>query len=252
MKTIRDGLRLAWRALLKIKHSPDQLFDISLTPIMFVTLFVFLFGTAVAGDWHRYLQFVLPGVAVQSLIFASMGTAVGLNADLRNGIFDRFRSLPIARTAPLIGHVLGDFFRYVVTIVITLAYGLILGYRFHGSATDVFGALGLMVLFSFAMSWPATIIGTIAPNVQSVQGYAFLIMFPLTFGSNIFVPTGKLPGWLQAWVKVNPVTALSNAVRGLMEHQPVGAAVSHAVLWSLGIIAVFGPLAGLAYRRKVT
>ncbi len=251
MKTVRHGLRLAWRSLLRIKHSPEQLLDLSLTPIMFLTLFVFLFGTAVAGNWHQYLQFVLPGVAVQSLIFASMGTAVGLNTDLRNGIFDRFRSMPIARTAPLIGHVLGDFFRYLVTIVVILAYGLILGFRMLGGVVEVLAAIGLMILFSFAMSWPSSIIGMLAKSPQSVQGYAFLIMFPLTFGSNIFVPTAKLPGWLQAWVKVNPVTQLSNAVRGLMLNLPVGPAPARALLWSLAIFAVFAPVAGWIYRRKI-
>ncbi len=246
---IRHSLTLAWRVLLKIKHSPEQLLDLSLTPIMFVTLFVFLFGTAVAGDWHAYLQFVLPGVAAQSLIFASMGTAVGLNSDLHNGIFDRFRSMPIARAAPLIGHVLGDFFRYLVTIVITLGYGLILGFRAHGTALEILAALGLMVLFSFAMSWPSSIIGMLAKTPQSVQGYAFLIMFPLTFGSNIFVPTGKLPGWLQAWAKVNPVSQLSDAVRALMLHQPAHPA--RPLLWSLVIFTVFAPVATWCYRRRI-
>ena len=251
MRLIRHGLRLAWRAMLRIKHSPEQLLDLSLSPIMFVTLFVFLFGIAVAGNWHAYLQFVLPGVAVQSLLFASMGTAVGLNTDLRNGIFDRFRSLPIARTAPLLGHVLGDFFRYLVTLVVVLGYGFVLGFRLHGSAAAVLAAIGLMVLFSFAMSWPSSIIGLLAKTPTSVQGYAFLILFPLTFGSNIFVPTAKLPGWLQAWVKINPVTQVSNAVRGLMLDQPIGAAASHALLWSLAIVAVFAPVAGWIYRRII-
>jgi oleandomycin transport system permease protein len=251
MRLIRHGLRLAWRAMLRIKHSPEQLLDLSLSPIMFVTLFVFLFGIAVAGNWHAYLQFVLPGVAVQSLLFASMGTAVGLNTDLRNGIFDRFRSLPIARTAPLLGHVLGDFFRYLVTLVVVLGYGFVLGFRLHGSAAAVLAAIGLMVLFSFAMSWPSSIIGLLAKTPTSVQGYAFLILFPLTFGSNIFVPTAKLPGWLQAWVKINPVTQVSNAVRGLMLDQPIGATAAHALLWSLAIVAVFAPVAGWIYRRII-
>jgi oleandomycin transport system permease protein len=251
VRLIRHGLRLAWRAMLRIKHSPEQLLDLSLSPIMFVTLFVFLFGTAVAGNWHAYLQFVLPGVAVQSLLFASMGTAVGLNTDLRSGIFDRFRSLPIARTAPLLGHVLGDFFRYLVTLVVVLGYGFVLGFRLRGSVLAVLAAIGLMVLFSFAMSWPSSIIGLLAKTPTSVQGYSFLILFPLTFGSNIFVPTAKLPGWLQAWVKVNPVTQLSNAVRGLMLDQPIGATASHALLWSLAIVVVFAPVAGWIYRRII-
>jgi oleandomycin transport system permease protein len=159
--------------------------------------------------------------------------------------------MPISRAAPLVGHVLGDFFRYIVTIVITLGYGTILGFRMHGTAAEIFAALGLMVLFSFAMSWPSSIIGMLAKNPQSVQGYAFLIMFPLTFGSNIFVPTGKLPGWLQAWAKVNPVSQLSDAVRGLMLHQPAGAAPVRALLWSLAIFTVFAPIATWCYRRRI-
>jgi oleandomycin transport system permease protein len=250
MRVARHGLRLAWRSLLKIKHSPEQLLDLSLTPTMFLTLFVFLFGTAVAGDWHQYLQFVLPGAAVQSLIFASMGTAVGLNTDLHNGIFDRFRSMPIARTAPLVGHVLGDMFRYVVTIVVILAYGMILGFRPHGTVLQVVGACLLMMAFAFAISWPSAILGMIAKTAQSVQGMAFLYMFPLTFGSNIFVPTGKLPGWLQAWVKVNPVTQVANSVRGLMLDQPSGASTYHALLWTAALLVVFVPLAGWFYRRR--
>jgi oleandomycin transport system permease protein len=250
VKTLRHGLRLAWRSLLKIKHSPEQLLDLSLTPTMFLTLFVFLFGTAVAGNWHKYLQFVLPGAAVQSLIFASMGTAVGLNTDLHNGIFDRFRSMPIARTAPLIGYLLGDMFRYVVTIVVILVYGFALGFRPHGTVLDVFAACLLMMAFSFAISWPSSILGMIAKTPQSTQGYAFFYMFPLTFGSNIFVPADKLPGWLQAWVKVNPVTQVANAVRGLMLDQPAGAATYHALLWTVALLVVFVPLAGWFYRRR--
>jgi oleandomycin transport system permease protein len=248
---MRHGRTLAWRALLKIRHSPEQLFDLSLTPIVLVTLFVFLFGTAVAGNWHAYLQFVLPGLVVQTMTFASMGTAVGLNADLRTGIFDRFRSLPIARSAPLIGHLTGDLFRYVVTLVVVLGYGLILGFRPRGSIWAVLAAGGLVMLFAFAMSWPSAIIGMLAKSPQSVQGYAFTFMFPLTFGSNVFVPTGKLPGWLQAWVKVNPVTQLSNAARGLMLNEPAGAATLRALLLSAGIFAVFAPIAVWFYRRRV-
>jgi oleandomycin transport system permease protein len=251
LRLFRNGLTLAWRSLLKIKHSPEQLFDISLTPIMFVTLFVFLFGTSVSGNWHTYLQFVLPGVAVQCVVFASVGTATGLNTDLQTGIFDRFRSLPIARAAPLIGHLSGDFFRYITTLIVVFAYAFILGFHPPGSVLAILAACGLMMVFAFAFSWFASVIGLLAKNPQSVQGYSFILMFPLTFGSNIFVPTTKLPGWLQAWVKINPVTHLSNASRGLILHQPMGNSVGYALLWAAGFIVVFGPIATLLYRRRI-
>ena len=251
MKLVSNGLTLGYRSVMKFRHSPDQLLDLGVTPLAFVTLFTFLFGTSVSGNWREYLQFVLPGMAVQSLIFASLGTAGAPNSDLRSGIFDRFRSMPIAQSAPLLGHILGDFVRYGITIVIVLLYGLILGFRPHGTVLGVLAACGIMILFSFTLSWPTAAIGLVAKTPQSVSGYSFIIIFPLTFGSNIFVPVGKLPGWLQAWVKINPVSQVTDAVRGLMLGQPAGAAVVRALLWSVAIFAVFAPLAGRLYRRKV-
>jgi len=165
-------------------------------PIVLMILFVFLFGTAVAGDWHKYLQFVVPGVAVQSLVFASIGTGVALNADSRTGIFDRFRSMPVARAAPLVGYLLGDIVRYVVTFVIVFGLGAILGFRIRGGVFEVLVAFGLLVLFSYAMCWLSALVGMLGKSPGSVQAFAFVVMFPLTFGSNILVPTDRLPGWL--------------------------------------------------------
>ena len=250
-RAARHGLTLAWRSLLKLRHSPDQLLDVLLMPITFVVVFVFLFGKAVAGDWHAYLQFVLPGIAVQALLFASMGTALALNADLRTGIFDRFRSLPIARSAPLTGHLLGDLVRYAVSLVLVFGFGAALGFRTHGGPLTVLAGCGLIMLFAFAVCWIAALVGLLAKRPGSVQGLAFLLIFPLTFGSNVFVPTVDLPGWLQAWVKVNPVTQVSNAARGLLLDQPLGHAVTASLLWTAGILVVFAPLAVRAYRRQV-
>jgi oleandomycin transport system permease protein len=250
-RAARHGLTLAWRSLLKLRHSPDQLLDVLLMPITFVVVFVFLFGKAVAGDWHAYLQFVLPGIAVQALLFASMGTALALNADLRTGIFDRFRSLPIARSAPLTGHLLGDLVRYAVSLVLLFGFGAALGFRTHGGPLAVLAGCGLIMLFAFAVCWIAALVALLARSPGSVQGLAFLVIFPLTFGSNVFVPTVDLPGWLQAWVKVNPVTQVSNAARGLLLDQPPGHAVTASLLWTAGILAVFAPLAVRAYRRQV-
>jgi oleandomycin transport system permease protein len=249
-RAARHGLTLARRSLLKLEHSPDQLLDVLLMPITFVLVFVFLFGKAVAGDWRDYLQFVLPGIAVQALMFASMGTALALNSDLRTGIFDRFRSLPIARSAPLTGHVLGDVVKDAVSLVLVFGFGAVLGFRPHGGALGVLAGGGLLLLFSFAVCWVAALVGLLASSPGSVQGLAFMLIFPLTFGSNVFVPAASLPGWLQAWVKVNPVTQVADAVRALVLGLPPGRAVTAALLWTAGILVVFAPLAVRAYRRR--
>ncbi|HEU4396661.1 MAG TPA: ABC transporter permease [Actinomycetota bacterium] len=249
-RAARHGLTLAWRSLLKLEHSPDQLLDVLLMPITFVLVFVFLFGKAVAGDWREYLQFVLPGIAVQALMFASMGTALALNSDLRTGIFDRFRSLPIARSAPLTGHVLGDLVKQVVSLALVFGFGAVLGFRPHGGPLGVLAGCGLIMLFSLAVCWIAALVGMVARTPGSVQGFAFMLIFPLTFGSNVFVPTASLPGWLQAWVRINPVTQVSDAVRGLMLDLPLGRSLTASLLWTAGIIVVFAPLAVGAYRRQ--
>ena len=249
-RVARHDLTLAWRSLLKLKHSPDQLLDVLLMPITFVLVFVFLFGKAVAGDWHAYLQFVLPGIAVQALLFVTMNTALGLNTDLHTGIFDRFRSLPIARSAPLTGHLLGDLVKDVLSLALVFGFGAALGFRPHGGPLAVLAGCGLIVLFAFAVCWVAALVGMLASSPGSVQGLAFLLIFPLTFGSNVFVPTASLPGWLQAWVRVNPVTQVSDAARGLLLDQPSGRSVVLALLWTAGILAVFAPLAVGAYRRQ--
>jgi oleandomycin transport system permease protein len=250
-RAARHGLTLAWRSLLKLKHSPDQLLDVLLMPITFVLVFVFLFGKAVAGDWHAYLQFVLPGIAVQALMFASMGTALALNADLRTGIFDRFRSLPIARSAPLTGHLLGDLVKAVISLTLVFGFGAILGFRPYGGPLALLAGSGLIVLFSFAVCWIAALVGMVARSPSSVQGFAFLLIFPLTFASNVFVPTAQLPGWLQTWVKVNPVTQVSDAARGLLQGLPLGHTFTASLLWTTGILVVFAPLAVRTYRRQV-
>lgn len=250
LRATRHGLTLGWRSLLKLKHSPDQLLDVLLLPITFVLVFVFLFGKAVAGNWHAYLQFVLPGIAVQALLFVTLNTAVTLNTDVHTGIFDRFRSLPIARSAPLTGHVLGDLAKYLVSLVLVFGIGAILGFRPHGSPLAALAGCGLIMLFTFAVSWISALVAMLAKNPASVQGLAFLLIFPLTFASNVFVPTPQLPGWLQAWVKVNPVTQVSDAARGLLLDLPLGGTLTTSLLWTAAILAVFAPLAVRTYRRQ--
>lgn len=249
LRTVRHGGLLAGRNLGKFRHTPDQILDVVMMPITFVLMFVFLFGTAVAGDWRAYLQFVLPGIAVQTLMFATLGGALALNTDLRNGVYDRFRSLPIARSAPLVGHILGDFAKYAVALVIVFGLGAALGFRVHGGALAVAGAVGLLLAFAFAVCWIGTLIGVAARAPEAVQAFSLVLIFPLTFGSNIFVPTGKLPGWLQAWVKVNPVTQVSDSVRALLLGTP-GHSSTISLVWIAGIIAVFAPLAIVVYTRR--
>ena len=251
IRAVRHGLTLAWRAVVKIRRNPEQLLDVTLQPIVFVSMFVFLFGGAIAGgNRHQYLEFVLPGIMTQTIVFASMGTGLNLNTDITKGIFDRFRSLPIARTAPLIGLVLGDIIRYVASLIVIILYGVLLGFRFTTNPFAALAGCGVIMLFSLALCWIWALAGLLAKSAQSMQALGFMIGFPLTFGSNVFVQTGTLPGWLQAWVKVNPVTQVTNAARGLMLGGPVATPVWHTLAWSLGIFAVFGPLAARAYRRR--
>jgi oleandomycin transport system permease protein len=250
IRTARHGLTLAWRSLTKLRHSPDQLLDVITLPVVLVLVFVFLFGNAVAGSTHAYLQYVLPGIAVQALMFASLGIGLGLNTDLRNGIFDRFRSLPIARSAPLIGFILGDVVKFVLSLVLVFALGAIVGFRTHGSVPAILAACLLIMVFAFAASWVMALVGLVAKSPAAVTAFSFVLIMPLTFGSSVFVPTGRLPGWLQAWVKINPVTDVSNAARGLMLSLPLHGAVVASLLWALGIIVVFAPLATWAYRRQ--
>jgi oleandomycin transport system permease protein len=251
LRGFRHARTLAWRSLVRIKRNPEQLLDVTLQPIIFVTLFVFLFGGAIAGETrHSYLQFVLPGIMVQTVLFASMGTGIGLNTDVTKGIFDRFRSLPIARSAPLTGTIMGDFFRYVLSMAMVFAYGSLLGFRIHTNVIWALGGVVLLMVFAFALGWIWVLLGLYVKSPQSLQGFGFVIMFPLTFGSNVFVTAKTLPGWLQAWVKVNPVTALTGALRGLtLGHAPIAVPVFHSLIWAAAIMVVFAPLAVRKYRR---
>jgi len=249
-RALRHSMTLAWRSLVRIRRNPEQLLDVTLQPIVFLTLFVFLFGGSIKGESrHTYLEYVLPGITAMTVVFASMGTGIGLNTDVTKGIFDRFKSLPIARSAPLTGTIMGDFIRYIVTIAITFGYGSLLGFRIGTNPLFALGAVLLMFMFGFAVGWIWVLLGLYVKSPQSLQGFGFIVMFPLTFGSNVFVRTSTLPGWLQAWVKVNPVTALSEASRRLVTGGPIATPAWHSILWAIGITAVFAPLAVRRYRR---
>jgi oleandomycin transport system permease protein len=250
-RTFRHTRALAWRAVLKIRHNPEQLLDVTLQPIIFVTMFVYLFGGQMGGgDRHAYLEYVLPGILVQTIVFAGMGTGTNLNTDITKGIFDRFRSLPIARSSPLTGLVVGDLVRIAVSSAVATGYGLLLGFEFHTNVLAVLGAYLLCTVFALSLSWIWVLLGLFVSSPQTLQGLGFVVLFPLTFASNVFVSASSLPGWLQSWVRVNPVSQLTTAVRGLMLGGPVATPAWQALAWCAGFVVVFAPLAVTVYRRK--
>jgi ABC-2 type transport system permease protein len=243
-------LTLAWRALLKIKHVPFQLFDVTVTPIMFTLLFTYIFGGALAGTPRQYIQFLLPGVLVQTIVFITVYTGVGLNTDIQKGLYDRFRSLPMWQPSPILGALAGDFFRYSFASMLIIVMGLILGFRPQGGAVGVLLAVGLVLVFSFALSWLWIIVGMLVRTPESVMTTSFVFLMPLTFASNIFVELSTMPGWLQEIVGRNPVTHLTDASRGLMHGQPVGTDVGWVLAESAIIVAVAAPIAMRMYRRE--
>jgi oleandomycin transport system permease protein len=247
---LRNSFTLTWRSVLKIRTNPEDIAGLALTPIIWLLLFTYIFGGAVGGNIHSYLQYVAPGVLVLSVVFATLGTGTALNTDIKTGVFDRFRSLPIARWAPLAGAVLGDVVRYAICAGIALAFAAVLGFRIETSPVAAAGGVLLLLAFALAMCWVSALIGLLVKNPEGVQWIGSLLYFPLTFGSNVLVKAGTLPGWLQAFVKVNPMTYLTDAERALLVGGPVAAPVIKSLLWAVGIVVVFAPLAVAAYRRR--
>jgi oleandomycin transport system permease protein len=247
----RNSLTLTWRSVLKIRTNSEDLLGLSLQPIMFLLLFTYVFGGAIAhGDVHAYLQYVLPGILVQTVLFATLGTGLMLNQDISAGIFDRFRSLPIARWAPLAGAIMGDVTRYVISVVVTLGFGMVLGFRVLTNPLSAAAGCILVLVFALAMCWISALIGLLVKTPQGVQVFGFTAMFPLVFASGVLVPIATMPGWLQAFAKANPMTLLAAACRGLMVGGPVAVPAGESMLWALGIFIVFAPLAVRVYRRK--
>jgi ABC-2 type transport system permease protein len=244
------SLTFGWRALLKIKHVPEQLFDVTAFPIMFTLMFTYLFGGALAGSTGAYLQFLLPGILVQTVVFITMYTGMGLNTDITKGVFDRFRSLPIWRPATLVGALLGDAARYTMASAMVVVLGLILGFRPDGGLSGVLLSVALLLVFSFSMSWIWTVLGLILRTPNSVMMVSFFILFPLTFASNIFVDPRTMPSWLEASVGVNPITHLVTAVRGLMHGTVEAGQIGLVLLVSGALIAVFAPLTMYLYSNK--
>ena len=243
-------ITLAWRAMLKIKHVPFQLFDVVITPIMFTLLFTYIFGGALAGTPREYIQYLLPGVLVQTIVFITVYTGVGLNTDIQKGLYDRFRSLPMWQPSPLFGALLGDVFRYSLAGTIIIIVGLIIGFRPGGGVMGIVWAMVLLLVFSFALSWLWIIVGMLMKTPETVMTMSFVFLMPLTFASDIFVRLETMPGWLQAVVGRNPVTLLARAARGLMHGNVILSDVWGVLISSAVITAIAVPIAMKLYYRE--
>ena len=241
---------LAWRAMLKIKHVPFQLFDVTVTPIMFTLLFTYIFGGALAGTPREYIQYLLPGVLVQTIVFITVYTGVGLNTDIHKGLYDRFRSLPMWQPSPLFGALAGDVFRYSFASGLIILVGAIIGFRPAGGVVGVLLAVLLVLTFAFALSWLWIIVGMLVRTPESVMTTSFIFLMPLTFASDIFVELSTMPGWLQAVVGRNPVTYLASASRGLMHGQDAWGDVGWVLVASAVIVLVASPIAMRLYRKE--
>ena len=248
---IRQTCSLAWRTLVQIKHNPFELIDFTVQPVMFVLLFTFVFGGAIAGSPHQYLTFALPGIIVQNALFTTLNTGVGLSTDLEKGFFDRLRALPIARFSPLAGRIVADVVKQAWSIAMLLAVGAILGFRIGTDPASVLAAFALLLVSTLAVSWAIVLVAILAAKPEKVQVFGFIVLFPVTFTSDAFVRTASMPGWLQAWAKVNPVSFLSDAARGLLVSGPVAGPTLVSLLYALGLTAVFAPLAVRALRRRL-
>ncbi|MEW2591148.1 ABC transporter permease [Micromonospora aurantiaca] len=244
------SLTFGWRALLKIKHVPEQLFDVTAFPIIMVLMFTYLFGGALADSPRAYLQFFLPGIMVTSVVMITMYTGVGLNSDIEKGVFDRIRTLPVWRPAALVGMIFGDVLRYVLAAVVILTVGVVLGFRPDGGLLGVLAGIGLLVVFSFAFSWVWTFFGLVLRSEKSVMGTSMMVLFPLTFLSNVFVDPSTMPGWLQAFVKINPITQLVTSVRAVMAGSMDRSSTMWMLLWSAFFVVVFGTLTMYRYNRR--
>ncbi len=249
--TVDQTLTMAWRALKKMRRNPEQFVDVTFQPLLFTAMFAYIFGGAISGDVASYLPLLIPGILAQTTLTTCMATGVQLREDMDKGVFDRFKSLPIARIAPLAGPMVADLIRYGIAVTLTIAVGLAMGYRPGGGVAGVLAGGLLTVFAGWSLAWLFTFVGTVGRSAQAVQGFSLMILFPLTFLSNAFVPVDTLPDWLAAFVRVNPVSHVVSAVRDLLDTGAVTGEVGLALIGCVAVIAVFAPLAVRAYSRKM-
>jgi ABC-2 type transport system permease protein len=250
-ETVSQTFSMAWRALTKMRRNPEQFFDVTLQPLLFTAMFAYIFGGAISGKVSSYLPLLIPGIVAQTVLTTCMSTGVQLREDMEKGVFDRFKALPIARIAPLAGPMIADLVRYLIAAGLTFFTGVLIGYRPGGGAAGVLGAIVLAIFTGWAIAWIFTFIGTVARNARSVQGISMLILFPLTFLSNAFVPIRTLPSALADFVRVNPVSHLVSASRDLANHGIISGEVGWTLLAGLVVIAIFAPLSVYSYKRHL-
>lgn len=245
---LTDTLVIAERNLVRLPRTPDLIIAFTVQPVMFVLLFVYVFGGAITTPGYDYVDFLLPGIIVQNIAFGGFVTALGLCEDLNKGLVDRFRSLPMSRAAVLAGRTMADMVTNTISLLVLLATGLIIGFSFDASVAEIFGGIGLMVLFGYAFSWVFALLGTMVSTPEAANSLGFLAVFPLTFISSAFVPVESMPDGLQAFAEVNPFTVVVDALRHLWLNDPDGSVLG-AVAWSFALLAVFAPLAIGRYRK---
>jgi ABC-2 type transport system permease protein/oleandomycin transport system permease protein len=246
---VRDVLTIAKRDLLALIRIPTSLVFAIIQPIMFVLLFRYVFSGVIKVPGTAYVNFLIPGILVQTTIFGAVGTAIGLAEDLQRGLIERFRALPMARMAVLAGRTVSDLFRNIIILVIITVVGIAVGFRPSGSLWSYIQACLLMLLFSYCLSWGFAYIGLAAPNSEAAQAMTFPLIFPLTFASAIFVPVSSMPGWLQSFAVHQPVSQAADAVRGLMLGTPHGISTWVTIAWSVGLILILGPVSTNRYRK---
>ncbi len=247
---VSDALALTWRNLVGFTRIPELVVFSSIQPIMFVLLFRYVFGGAINPPGLSYVDFMMPGIFVQTVAFGAVGTGVGLADDLGKGLIERFRSLPMARSAVLAGRTTADLCRNLFVVLLMTAVGVAVGFRPGTGALGFLAGVGLLLLFAYALSWAFAILGLMAPNAETAQVMSFPLLFPLTFASSAFVPVNTMPGWLQAFAQYQPVSVVVDATRALMTGGPTTGPVIQALAWSIGLLAVCGPLAVRKYRQS--
>jgi ABC-2 type transport system permease protein len=247
---LSTALTFGWRGMLKVKHVPEQLLDVTITPVMFVVMFTYLFGGAIAGSTGAYRDYILPGILVMSVLFTTVYSGVALNTDMTKGVVDRFRSLPIWRPAPLVGALLGDSVRYLIAGTVIVVLGVALGFRPAAGVGGVAAALALVIVFAFGLSWVFTTLGLVLRSPNAVMNAGFMGIFPLTFLSNVFVEPKTLPAGLEAFVDVNPISILATASRGLMAGNAHGSDILIVLGTAAALTAVFAPLTTRLYRSR--
>jgi ABC transporter DrrB family efflux protein len=249
---VRDALAITWRNLIGYRRVPQLLVFSTIQPVIFVLLFRYVFGGAITPPGHvPYVDFLMPGVFVQTVVFGALATAIGLAADVKSGMLERFRSLPMARSAVLAGRTFADLARNVFVVILMVAVGFLVGFRIHTNALALVAGILLLLFFGYAMSWIFATVGLVLGDPETAQAAAFPVLAPLVFASSVFVPVDQMPGWLQVWANHQPVSVTASAVRALVIGGPTASFVWQSLAWCVGILAVFAPLAVRRYRRAV-